>query len=138
MEIRDLRPEEVSQLEQVLKASGVYNPPFDTPDALARKLAHDSRSIVVAEDKGRLVGQAFYIFDPWNSFVYRLGVVPECRGQGVAQLLMEEVERRLLEKGMSRPTLFVGEGNTEAVEFYRHRGWEVVGSAVVMEKSLGQ
>jgi ribosomal protein S18 acetylase RimI-like enzyme len=48
----------------------------------------------------------------------------EYRRLGIALRLMEELERRLREKGCIRYYLLVTEDNQEAIQFYKAHGWE--------------
>jgi len=48
----------------------------------------------------------------------------ENRRQGIALRLMEELERRLREKGCIRCYMLVTEDNQDAIHFYEAHGWE--------------
>jgi len=56
--------------------------------------------------------------------IHDLYVQPEYRGRGVAGKLLLEVERIARERGCSKMTLEVLEGNTPAQKSYRHLGFE--------------
>ena len=136
MQIRNYNDADFPKLEELLKATGIYYEPLDKREIFQKKIRHNPESIIVAEDNGRIVGAVFTIYDPWNSFVYHLGVHPDYRGKGLANGLMDEAERRLKARGIARPTLFVEEQNSEVVEFYKKRGWFVLYKVFCMEKQL--
>jgi ribosomal protein S18 acetylase RimI-like enzyme len=136
MQLRNYTDADFPELEELLKATGVYYEPLDKRQTFKKKIEHDPASIIVAEDAERIVGAVFIIYDPWESFIYHLGVLPDYRGQGLANRLMDEAEKRLKMRGMNRPTLFVEEGKEEIVEFYRKRGWFVLYKVFCMEKQL--
>jgi ribosomal protein S18 acetylase RimI-like enzyme len=56
--------------------------------------------------------------------MYHLAVAAEYRRQGIASLLVDELERRLRAKGCIRYYLLVARDNLEAIRFYEGRGWE--------------
>ena len=136
MQIRNYADADFPQLEQLLKDAGIYYGPLDKRDILRKKIEHDPESIIVAEDNGKIIGTVFIIYDPWNSFVYHLGVHPDYRGQGLGNKLMDSAEGIFKTRGMNRPTLFIEEENQKAVEFYKKRGWFVLYKVFCMEKEL--
>jgi ribosomal protein S18 acetylase RimI-like enzyme len=52
-----------------------------------------------------------------------IAVVPGRRKQSFGRMLMQEAERRLLERGCPKLNLMVRSSNTEAIEFYRKLGY---------------
>ena len=72
----------------------------------------------VAEDDGRVVG----FFALSDNFLYHLYVYPELHGQGAGSLLFDRV-KELAPDGFR---LWVFQRNTQAREFYEHRGMRVV------------
>jgi GNAT superfamily N-acetyltransferase len=58
--------------------------------------------------------------------VHDLAVLPQYRGKGVGQALLEAVEERALRKGCCKLTLEVLDDNTRARELYRRFGFEDV------------
>ena len=76
----------------------------------------------------------------------RLGVASEWKRQGIGTRLMDEAESRAREDAWDRIRLTVARGHPYLVEWYRERGYEVVGlyelddrpyDEHVMEKALG-
>jgi ribosomal protein S18 acetylase RimI-like enzyme len=54
--------------------------------------------MIVAVEDDKVVGTVFIIYDPWDSFVYHLGVHPNYQRRGIGSALMEEAEKRLKEE----------------------------------------
>ncbi len=73
---------------------------------------------------GRVVGSVIGGFDGRRGMMYHLAVAPEERQRGIGAALMDELERRLRQKGCIRYYLMVLYDNAEAIRFYEGRGWE--------------
>lgn len=69
----------------------------------------------------------FKTAEPWIALVY---TVPERRGQGIATLLMNEIEQRSLKLGFKKILLFT---NT-AESLYKKLGWTVTHRLIYKEK----
>lgn len=136
MIIRFYKDADFLELEQVLKADGVYYLPLDKRDIFKKKIEHDPESILIAEEEGKIIGTVFIIYDPWNAFIYHLDVHPDYRKKGVGTKLMEKAEEILKKRGMARPTLFVEEDNAKVIDFYKKRGWFVLYKVFCLEKNL--
>jgi len=63
-------------------------------------------------------------FDGRRGLMYHLAVQEEHRKNGIGSMLVEELERRLREKGCIRYYLLVTRDNEEAIHFYENRGWK--------------
>lgn len=110
--------------------------PLDTAEILTKKLEYDPESIIVVKDGGKIVGTVFIIYDPWNSFVYRLGMDSSYRDKDLGNLLMDKEKRSLKKRGMNRLTIFVEEENKKGLDFYKKRGWFVPYKTFCLEKEL--
>jgi len=98
-----------------------YLPDIHTPeDVLAwiREIMPQHEEVWVAEDDGRVVG--FFMLS--DGFLYHLYVDPELHGQGAGSLLFERV-KELAPAGFR---LWVFQQNSQARQFYEHRGMQVV------------
>ncbi len=98
-----------------------YLPDTHAPEEVRRwieevLLAHEE--VWVAEDGRRVVG----FFALSDGFLYHLYVYPEVHGRGAGSLLFERV-KKLAPDGFR---LWVFQRNTQAREFYEHRGMRVV------------
>lgn len=124
------------QLIKLWKMTGIYYEPLDKKDILERQIQHDPESIILLEDAGRIVGSVIILYHPWNSFIYHLAVHADYQKQNLGKKLMDEAERRLKEKGMPRPTVFVEDDKEHVLEFYKKRGWKVLYKVFCLEKAL--
>jgi ribosomal protein S18 acetylase RimI-like enzyme len=95
----------------------------DDPDEIQKKLQRDPDLFLMAEADGRMVGTVVGGFDGRRGMVYHLAVAEKNRQQGIGELLMDELERRLKAKGCIRCYLLVTLENESAMRFYEKRGW---------------
>jgi ribosomal protein S18 acetylase RimI-like enzyme len=96
----------------------------DQTEEIAKKLERDPDLFLVAEIDKQIVGSVLGGFDGRRGMMYHMAVRMEYRRQGIALRLMEELERRLQEKGCIRYYMLVAEDNQEAIQFYESQGWE--------------
>jgi ribosomal protein S18 acetylase RimI-like enzyme len=102
---------------------GIGISPSDQLDEIEKKCQRDPELFLVAEQGGRIVGTVIGGFDGRRGMIYHLAVDPECRRQGLANRLMDEVELRLRQKGCRKAYLLVKKGNQVARLFYEARDW---------------
>lgn len=146
--IRGARIDEAVTLERIEAVC------FQTDRLSRRMLNHHLRSpcadVLVAELAGRPAGYAM-VFHRANSAVarlYSIAVLPEFRGRGVADALMEAAERASRKRGASALRLEVRTDNPAAAALYIKRGYVEFGyhddyyadgmSARRFEKGLAQ
>jgi ribosomal protein S18 acetylase RimI-like enzyme len=102
----------------------------DSEPEILKKLARDPDLFLIAEAEGRLVGTVIGGFDGRRGLIYHLAVARAFRRQGVASLLMQEVEERLRRKGCLRCYLLVRPDNVDAQRYYEAVGWKVLDDLV--------
>jgi len=127
--IRDFRfPEDYEEVYDLWEnaGSGIHLRRSDEPDEIAKKLQRDPDLFLLAEIEGRIVGSVMGGFDGRRGMMYHMAVAKPLRHKGIGTILMEELERRLKEKGCIRYYLLVAKDNTQAVDFYQKRGWEIM------------
>jgi ribosomal protein S18 acetylase RimI-like enzyme len=123
------------------------------PDAVTRKLiddlASDEKAIcLMAWCEHEPVGllNAFLAYSTFKAQpllnVHDLAVAPAWRGQGVARVMLREIERRARALGCCKLTLEVLSGNTRAMRTYESAGFcayalaPAMGTARFMQKWL--
>ncbi|MGE5251515.1 MAG: GNAT family N-acetyltransferase [Bacteroidota bacterium] len=108
----------------------------DAPQEIEKKVLRDPDLFLVAEADGVMVGTVIGGFDGRRGLIYHLAVAAPHRRQGLATLLMDEIEGRLRSKGCLKCYLLLLEGNGEAVRFYERRGWSRMDAVRLYGKEL--
>jgi N-acetylglutamate synthase len=116
--------------------AGIHLRKSDEPDEIAKKLKRDADLFLLAESEGLVVGSVLGGFDGRRGMVYHLAVAEAFRKQGIGADLMEELEKRLREKGCIRYYLLVTKDNDTAVRFYENLGWKQMDDLFLFAKDI--
>lgn len=108
----------------------------DTPEEIQKKLERDPDLFLLAEINNGIIGTVIGAFDGRRGMVYHLAVHQNFRGQGVGAMLLDEVEKRLQAKGCLKCLMHVLDDNTEAIQFYKNKGWRHATEDVVFVKEF--
>jgi ribosomal protein S18 acetylase RimI-like enzyme len=117
----EIRPCGVGECADVLglwqRASAIPSP-TDTLDEVTRLVRNDVDALLVAVDRGAIVGSVIAGWDGWRGNIYRLAVAPEARRLGLARRLVLEAERVLQARGARRLSALVERHEAHAVGFW--------------------
>lgn len=116
--------------------SGIHLRRSDDPEEIQKKLQRDPDLFLIAEIDDEMVGTVLGGFDGRRGMVYHLAVSDQYRRQGIGELLMDELERRLKSKGCIRCYLLVTVENEDAMHFYKKRGWSHMDYVYTFGKDL--
>lgn len=108
----------------------------DVPQEIQKKLERDPDLFLVAEVNQEIIGTIIGAFDGRRGMIYHLAVHKNFRSQGVGAMLLAEVEQRLQAKGCLKCLLHVLDDNTEAIHFYKNKGWRHAAEDVVFVKEF--
>lgn len=108
----------------------------DDPGEIRKKLSRDPDLFLVAELDGALVGTVIGGFDGRRGLIYHLAVKTDTREKGIGARLMQEVEKRLKEKGCIKMYLLVTKENEKAIRFYEKRGWSHMDHVLIYGKDI--
>ena len=138
MRIREFTMEDYDAVYALWRdaGEGVRLRPSDERDEIAKKLALDPELFLVAELDDALVGVIMGAWDGRRGWLHHLAVRADCRRQGVASALLDEVERRLVAKGCLKVNLLVHRDCAGARQLYAQRGYEEMTPYVAMGKEL--
>lgn len=99
--------------------------PWNEPGAdFDLALSNPTSSILVARDKGSVVGSVMVGFDGHRGWVYYLATDPDQLRSGVGRKLMQAAEEWLSQLGCPRVRLMVRTDNLVAKGFYKAIGYE--------------
>jgi len=125
MQIRPFRPEDEAAVTLLWQRCELTRPWNDPHKDIQRKLTTQPELFLVGERDGLLVASVMAGFDGHRGWVNYLAVDPEQRGQGLGRMLMEQVERSLVELGCPKLNLQVRAGNQAVLAFYERLGYQV-------------
>ncbi len=106
----------------------------------------DIHDVWIAYEETRPVGCAsFKQYADQIAEVKRVFVLPEYRGRGISNALMDALELKAIEKGFASLILETGRPLTTAIQLYQNRGYHIIqnygqyecmGESVCMQKDL--
>ena len=108
----------------------------DVPAEIEKKVARDPDLFLVAEIEGEIIGTVIGGFDGRRGMVYHLAIAHGHRRRGLADLLMAELEKRLVAKGAIRAYLLVHKDNHEARALYEKQNWIHLDDDVIYSKDI--
>lgn len=123
--IRPFVIEDYYAMISVWQAAGLPFKPNgrDTRENIAREIKSDTAVFLVAESEGRLIGVVMGTHDGRKGWINRLAVIPECRRQGVARMLVERAEEEIYKKGIEIVACLIEDYNTTSMEFFQEAGY---------------
>ena len=96
MEIRVFRQEDFEEVITLWERCDLLRPWNDPEMDIERKMNHDVSLFLVAEVNGEVVGTVMGGYDGHRGSAYYLGVHPEFRGRGIANALLNRLEKKLI------------------------------------------
>jgi len=115
--IRPCRQDECPAILDLWKAAGSIPSVTDSLQALELVLRRGDDLLLVTEYDSRIIGTVMGGWDGWRANIYRLAVLPQYRRQGIGRALIEEIEKRLTQKGARKISIMV-EGNDELAKIF--------------------
>jgi ribosomal protein S18 acetylase RimI-like enzyme len=108
----------------------------EAEEALRKDMLSRDSSILVYEDRGKILGFARYELHEGAYFGRELMVHEQHRGQGIGKLLLNEVERIINEKG-HQLYLSIVPKNKDAIQFFVSAGYNIL-NTIELTKNLGK
>ena len=96
----------------------------DDVESLGKLIGHDLAALILAEDRGAIVGSVIAAWDGWRGSVYRLVVAPAYRRLGLGTQLLDAAEARMTAAGAIRLQAIVVETDSDALAYWKASGWE--------------
>ncbi len=106
--------------------AGLFSDESDSYENMRTFLKRNQKLNYVAVADNKIVGTIRCAQDGHRGYISHLAVLPEFRGGGLAKKLYEKSMGELRRQGIWACDLYVLDSNPEALEFWKHNGWEVV------------
>ena len=128
LQIRPFEVGDESAAVALWRDCGLLRPWNDPHKDIARKQAVQPGLFLVALLQGRvrenvLVGTAMGGYDGHRGSAYYLGVHPEYRGRGIANALLNRLEKKLIARGCPKIQIMVREDNDVVLGMYERLGY---------------
>ena len=123
--IRDLTMEDYEAVQRLWAEAGLPFRPNgrDRRDRVTRELERGTAVFLLAETGGELVGVVLGTHDGRKGWVNRLAVAPAYQRRGIASLLVQEIEARLLGLGLDIVAALIETPNRASIEFFQSIGY---------------
>ncbi|WP_201393315.1 GNAT family acetyltransferase [Ktedonobacter sp. SOSP1-85] len=135
MHIRDFQIEDYDEVVTLWKQAGLVLSSSDNVEGIRQKLERDADLFLVAASERDIIGVVMGCYDGRRGWINHLAVAPSAQGQRVGARLMQEVERRLAEKGCAKVNLLIEPTNASVQAFYQKNGYQR-DELIFMEKWL--
>jgi ribosomal protein S18 acetylase RimI-like enzyme len=137
--VEESSPDDYAVVHVLWQRSGLEMRRSGGPGETLPRLTRDPGLFLVARSEdGRVVGTVMGGWDGRRAYVYRLAVAPERRRQGVADALMDELERRFRALGAPKAKLQILVENEASKAFFAHRGYQLASFCEPWGKELAQ
>jgi ribosomal protein S18 acetylase RimI-like enzyme len=135
MPVRNFQIEDYDAVVALWAQAGLILSLSDSREGIRRKLERDADLFLVAIDGESIVGAVMGCYDGRRGWINHIAVAPNYKGQGLGTQLVQEVERRLREKGCDKVNLLIEPTNAAVQEFYQRLGYQR-DELIFMEKWL--
>ncbi len=124
MEIRVFRQEDFEEVIILWERCDLLRPWNDPEMDIERKLQHSPDLFLVAEVAGEVIGSLMGGYDGHRGSAYYLGVHPEYRGRGIANALLNRLEKKLIARGCPKIHIPIREENDLVIGLYEKLEYE--------------
>ncbi|MBL6927518.1 MAG: GNAT family N-acetyltransferase, partial [Acidimicrobiia bacterium] len=127
LSIRSLRAVDVPAVELLWEEAGMtsYASSGDTADEITDKLERDPDLFLVGELDGTVVATVMGTWDGHRGRIKRLAVAVTHRRSGLGAEMTDELEKRFVDRGITRLRLEVWADNVGGLSFWEERGYEL-------------
>lgn len=124
MEIRIFKQDDFEAVVMLWERCDLLRPWNDPETDIERKQYHDADLFLIAEVSGEVVGTVMGGYDGHRGAAYYLGVHPDFRGRGIANALINRLEKKLMARGCSQIGIILGADNDAVIGMYEKLGYE--------------
>lgn len=134
--LRSATAEDVDSILDLWRRGGVDHDAATDRDEIVTKLDHDGDLFLVAERDATIVASVMGTYDGHRGRVKRCVVDPSQQGTGVGRHIVDELERRFKDRGITELRLEVWADNTAGQAFWERMGWELLPDIRYYTRSL--
>jgi len=136
VQIQEFQISDYDLVFELWQEAGLVIRPGDDLSGVRLKLLRDPDLFLLARSEGEIVGCIIGGWDGRRGWLYHLAVKPSRQRQGIATALLNEIEKRLVEKGAKRINAQIYQSNTKSLKFFNARGYETHVDLVMVGKHL--
>lgn len=127
MKYRTLAPEDYDAIIDVWNRAGLSFRPIgrDSSEEMIRQIELDPEMFLGAFLDDCMIGMIMGSYDSRKGWLNRLAVVPEHQGKGIAQTLVEEMQKRLKAKGFRIIATLIEDGHEASMTLFKNAGYIV-------------
>ena len=123
-----IRKMNVSDYDNLIKLWNETGLPYrpkgrDRKEKIANELNSSNAVFLVAELKDEIIGSIFGTHDGRKGWINRLAVSPKYRKKGLAQKLIEEIEKHLTDFGIEIIACLIEEWNDSSMKLFKKAGY---------------
>lgn len=111
--------------------------PWQDPEIdIERILQHDGSLFLIAEVDKTIVGSVIGAYDGYSATTHYLAVLPEYRKRGIANALINRLEKKLIARGCSRLNVLIPAHYDLLISMYERLGYETDNVVCVTKKLI--
>ncbi len=136
MKIREFSIEEYAAVTDLWRRSDIKTSPGDGKQDIRHKLKRDSDLFLVVEEDSKIVGAAIGAWDGRRGWIYHLAVDPEHQRRRIASKMLQEIECRMMSKGVLKVNAMVFIWNHPSLALFESLGYRKQSDMVMVGKIL--
>lgn len=126
-EISELKPEHYTQIVEIWKDAGLPFKPAgrDSFEEIKRLMENTPDLFLGCFINNELVGVCIGTLDGRKGWINRIAVKKKCQRQGIASMLIEEMEKRLRARGLKIFCVLIEDWNKASLSLFQKNGYVV-------------
>lgn len=123
MEIRVFQHSDFEEVLTLWERCDLLQPGNDPEIDIERQLHHGAELFLVAQVNGEIIGSVMGGYDGHRASAYYLGVHPQYRGRGIANALLNRLEKKLIARGCPQINILLDPENEMVIGLYERLGY---------------
>lgn len=136
LRIREFRLDDYWIVRDLWQAAGLELRPGDDLEDIKLKLQRDPELFLIAEQNDRIVGSVIGGWDGRRGWIYHLAVSPNYQRKGFGAGLVQELEKRLVDKGAKMVNAQIHKLNEKSSTFFKSIGYDERSHLIMIGKQL--